>query len=102
MAQLNFNQFFNLLNGEPYTDIPAPVSYNFQDYTNQITSSPVNNREDSGGWQLRPLGFDDMAQASGEDVCKHLLHLRKQGHNPTRLGNPLSDEEFKNYTGQTW
>jgi len=41
----NFCQFWNRLNGEPYTDgVPAPVKYDLADF-----------QTNSAGWELKPL-----------------------------------------------
>lgn len=92
----NFKDFFDRINGESYTDIPPPVKYNFQNYTD----SPVNGTE-SGPWALTPLQDEDMASAAAEDVVDNYIKMHK-GKNPLRLGDPMSDSEFKKFMGQGW
>lgn len=86
-----FCQFWNRINGEPYTDgVPPPVQYELQTMDLNV-----------GGAELQSLSQEDMGQAAAEDVVKHYMKMHK-GKNPARLGKPMSDEELKKFFGQTW
>lgn len=98
---MNFCQFWNRINGEPYKDVPPPVNYKLSDYTSQITSSPLNNVEGSGGYQLRPIADEDQARYAADDVVSY-YGMWHGGKNPLALGGPMSDEEFKRHYGHTW
>lgn len=97
----NFCQFWNQINGEPYHNVPPPVNYNLASYTQAITTSPLNNVEGKSTYELRPITHEDMGSASAEDVVNN-YRLMHGGKNPCRLGDPMSDEEFKRFYGQTW
>jgi len=43
---------------------------------------------------LTPITHEDTATTAAEDVIQHFRRLKAMGHNPTRLGPPMSDEEF--------
>jgi hypothetical protein len=97
---MNFYDFYEKLQGEPYSDerTPPPVPYKFADYRDQISSSNSFNDE-SGDYSLRPLDVDDMARYATKDVEDHLNTLKKTGWNPTKLGSQMSDEEFQKHYG---
>jgi hypothetical protein len=98
---LNFNQFFNLLNGEPYETVPAPTSYNLGDYAKEITTSPVNNQDgENSTWALRPIQDEDMHTTSAKDVEAHFAKLKASGFNPSGLGPPMTDADLRRYAGQ--
>jgi hypothetical protein len=97
MVRLNFCQFYNMINGEPYHDVPPPTKYNFASYADQITTSPISNVE-GGGHQLRPLTDEDTARYAADDVTAHYLAMHA-GESPCRLGDPLTDEEFRQFLG---
>lgn len=97
---LNFYQFFNKINGEPYVDIQPPVKYDFQDYGNNLTNSPINGIE-GGTHELRPLTDEDMGRYAADDVINHYYQMH-QGKNPLRLGDPMSDDQFKKFCGMGW
>jgi hypothetical protein len=82
--------------------VPPPIRYNFLDYASQVSRDSLGNVENSSSWKLKPLSQEDMARYSCDDVAKHIERLKDSGHNPTKIGEPLSDEEFKRYIGQTW
>lgn len=98
---MNFYQFWDKLNGKPYENVPEPTPYAFNDYVKDMTKTPVNGTE-NGTWDLMPLTQDDMKQAASDDVADHIEQLRKSGHNPTRLGKPMTDEEFAKFYGKGW
>lgn len=88
---MNFCQFWNKLNGEPYTDgVPAPVQYDIGTLSGDFSSH-----------ELRPLQPEDMSQASAEEVAANYVKLHN-GKNPCRLGREMTDEELKKFYGQTW
>ena len=86
----NFDQFFNKVNGEMYKDVPPPVHYQLADYGISPSS-----------YHLKPLTDEDMARYGAEDVANHYSDLH-QGKNPTRIGDPMSDSDFKKFFGHTW
>lgn len=93
----NFCQFWNRLNGEPYTDgVPAPVKYDLATMDVGQVCGTTN-----GSHELRPLADEDMGTYAADDVVAHYVALHK-GKNPLRLGDPMSDEELKKFYGQTW
>lgn len=96
---LNFCQFYNLLNGEPYHDVPPPVHYKLANM--DVTQSALNNVEGESSYELRPLAHEDMCRYAADDVAAHYHQLHK-GKNPCRLGKPMTDGEFKKFLGQTW
>lgn len=84
----NFCQFWNKVNGEPYTDgVPAPTEYK------------LNDIGKSGGHELTPLTDEDMFRYSDDDVAAEMEKMKTSGFNPTKLGAPMSDEEFNNFHG---
>lgn len=89
---MDFYQFYNKINGVPYSDpaTPPPSSYNFLDYAKQLTNSPINGIE-GGTYELTPLSQEDMSRYADEDVVTNI--------NTTQLGEPLDDEAFKKYHG---
>ena len=85
----NFYQFWNKLNGEPYTDgVPPPVEYKIQ---------PMETGDSS--YELKPLTDEDMARYSDEDVAAEMERKKAAGFNPCKLGPPMSDEEFHKFYG---
>lgn len=95
---MTFEQFYDRLNGKMYAKVPPPVPYKFADYA--VTNrSPINDAQTSHG--LRPLSDEDMARYAADDVIAHYAQLHG-GRNPARLGDPMSDHEFKKFMGQTW
>ncbi len=87
---MNFYQFYDLLNGKPYQNVPPPVKYSFKGYMDAVSNgSPAGNSEDAD-YNLKPLSFDDMARCAADDVPVH---------NTTRLGDPMSDEELHAHYG---
>ena len=88
-----FLQFWDRVNGEPYKNgVPEPVKYNFA----QMNFSRI------GGAELKSLEDSDICTTSAEDVENHLDKMKKDGINPTRLGDPMTDDEFKKFMGHTW
>lgn len=86
----NFCQFWNKINGEPYTDgVPAPVEYKIQD----MDIEGINQ------FDLKPLSDEDMAQVSDEEVKAQMELKKKMGWNPTRLGPPMSDDALHKHYG---
>jgi hypothetical protein len=83
----NFYRFWNKVNGEPYQDIPPPTKYSFQ------------NMGYEQGHELKPLSHEDMARYATDDVEQLELEKARLGINPTRLGKPMSDEEFHRFYG---
>ena len=110
---LNFYQMNLLLEEDRsiYTDprVPPPPQYNLADYMSQITSHPdricgVHEKEYSHA--LRPIEPDDMCRYAAPDYDSVPFQFAPYGWAPegnnTRLGKPLSDEEWKKYTGIAW
>jgi hypothetical protein len=94
---MNFCQFWNAINGEPYADgTPEPVQYNLK----KMMDSPVNDME-SGSYELRPLQPEDMMRYGADDVADHYAKLHN-GKNPMLLGKEMTDDEFKKFYGHTW
>lgn len=92
---MSFYDLYNKINGgEPSK---FGVQYDLEDYTKQLTSSPVNGTED-GTWALTPLTQDDMSRYAADDVVDAYTKMH-QGKNPLGLGDPLDDEGMKQYTG---
>jgi hypothetical protein len=92
----NFCQFWNAVNGEPYTDgVPPPVKYDIAD----LTTGPINGTED-GSYELRPITDEDTARYAAPDVIAAYVQMHDK--NPLRLGDPMSDDEFKKFYGHTW
>ena len=48
-------------------------------------------------WQGKKLTADDMSQASEEDLVQQTLEKKRLGINPTKLGEPMSDEELADF-----
>jgi hypothetical protein len=94
---MNFCQFWNAINGEPYHDIPPPVKYNLKTLGDETSYANVEN----GQSQLRPLTHEDMGRYAADDVVAHYVKMHN-GKNPMSLGEPLTDSEFKDFLGQTW
>lgn len=87
----NFCQFWDRLNGEPYKDgVPPPTEYKLQDMD-------INTGDDHA--KLTPLSPEDTARYSDEDVRKDMERKKSLGFNPTKLGDPMSDEEFQKFMG---
>lgn len=80
---MNFHQF--------YSKVAPPVEYKLKDF--EIPT---------GDHHLKPLNHEDMGRYAAEDVTAHLMKLKELGFNPMKLGEPMSDEEFKKFHGQTW
>ena len=83
---MNFYQFNDKLNGEPEVD-PDPVDPPLK---NTFWNFPFN----TSGHELTPLTPDDMKTASREDG---LDWLKKHGKNATKLGDPMTDDEFNKH-----
>jgi len=91
---LSFYDFYNVMNGGK----PAkPLHYDLEDYTKQITNSPVNGME-GGTWELTPLEGEDFARYSHDDVVDAYTKIH-QGKSPTALGEPLDDAGMSKYAG---
>lgn len=95
----SFCKFWDKVNGEMYKNVPPPVKYNMKNYLDSITSSPVNGTEDGSTSELKPLTMDDMASYARSDVEEWYA---KYGTNTTKLGPPMTDQEFKQHYGHTW
>lgn len=93
---INFYDYCNKINGEPYVRIAPPVAYRFQDYCD---SKSMGNTE-NGNHELRPLSDDDLKRYAADDVVQHYSKMHDK--NPQSLGDPMSDEEFKKFHGHTW
>jgi hypothetical protein len=74
----NFCQLWNRLDGEEPED---------------------ENQKPDNGYGLKPLNPEDMAITSMDDVAAELERKKKLGWNPTKLGDPMSDEEFQKFHG---
>lgn len=92
---VSFYDMWDRLNGKPYEDVPPPSQYKLADY--DITTNPINGTE-SGGYELRPLDQSDMARYASDDVVNHYVQMH-QGKNPTRLGEPMTDLQFRQFMG---
>lgn len=82
-------------------NFPPPVKYNLQNYMNQISSNPGQD------YQLRPFSMEDMATTAKPEYdmpqeIKQWGWTPQYENNPTKLGKPLTDEEFKKHMGITW
>jgi len=87
----NFCKFWDRLNGEPYKDgVPPPTEYKLQ-------SMDFNTGDDHA--TLKPLSDEDTARYSDEDVRADMERKKALGWNPTKLGKPMSDEEFHKFHG---
>ncbi len=93
----NFCQFWNAINGEPYHDVPPPVRYDMK----PLVTGQINGTEEGSTYELRPLSHEDTASYAADDVVAHYSTMHN-GKNPRRLGEPLSDAEFKKFLGHTW
>lgn len=95
---MNFYQFYNVLNGESYSDprVP-PKEYDFLDYAKMISNGSKIAGTEENNWQLTPLEQDDMKTSAAEDVADAYVKIHKK--NPLSIGDPLSDEEFRKYQG---
>lgn len=91
MTDISFSNFMN--RKEDPIDVPPPVGYNLDQ---------MDIKGLTGGADLTPLSADDFGVASRDDVNKHIERLKELGHNPTKLGGEMSDEEFKKFHGINW
>ena len=84
---MNFYQFYDKLNGEPYSDErdPSPVKYNFWDYPFQTS-----------GHELKPLTQDDIKTTSAKDAAEWYA---KHGKDTTKLGDQMTDDELRKFGG---
>jgi hypothetical protein len=98
---LSFQQFWDRINGPMYQDVPPPVKYDLADYGGNLTGSPINGTEGGASHELRPLSHEDMCRYGADDVADHYTRMHA-GRNPSGLGKPLTDEEFKKFLGQSW
>lgn len=72
---------------------PPPVEYDLAPY--QITSNMDNmNTEKNGNWELTPIAHAEIASVEkvGEWMSKH-------GRNTTKMGKPMTDDEFNAHYG---
>jgi hypothetical protein len=95
----SFHQFWDKINGKMYKNIPPPAKYNFANYTDGLTTSPLNGCEGESSYTLRPISDEDMASYARDDVEEW---YRKYGTNTTKLGPEMTDAEFKRFYGHTW
>jgi len=56
-------------------------------------------QESENDYDLKPLNPEDMAITHMDDVAAELERKKKLGWNPTKLGDPMSDEEFQKFHG---
>lgn len=93
MTDISFSNYCDRINGKCYTDgVPEPVEY-------ELAKMDLKN---VGGAELTPLSDEDMATHSRDDVVKEMEKMKQAGYNPTRLGEPMTDSDFKKFMGQTW
>jgi hypothetical protein len=72
---------------------PPPVEYDLADY--QITADmDTINTEKNGRWDLTPIPDLGIASQSAQADW-----MTKHGKNTTKLGKPMSDEEFQAHYG---
>lgn len=90
MTDISFNNFKN--RKENPNEVPPPVRYDLK----PMEFSKV------GGSELTPITDDDLATVHMDDLTKRLEDMKQAGYNPTKLGEPMSDEEFKRFHGITW
>ena len=90
MTDISFNNFKN--RKENPDVVPPPVHYDLK----PMEFSRV------GGAELTPISDEDLATVHMDDLTKHLEDMKQAGYNPTKLGGPMSDEEFKRFHGITW
>lgn len=97
---MNFYKLFNKLQGKPYSDSDStpPTESELLNYTDTISNNSSFSGTEDGGYELRPLTDDDMKRYATDDVVDAYYKLHK-GKNPTKLGDPMSDDEFKKYHG---
>ena len=50
-------------------------------------------------YELKPLSDEDMATTSAEEIQADMEKKKALGINPTKLGKPMSDEEFQKFHG---
>jgi len=70
----------------------------FYQLRNLIEPDPEAEAE-GGSYELKPLSDEDMATTSAEDIQADMERKKAQGFNPTKLGKPMSDEEFQKFHG---
>lgn len=87
----SFYQFWDQINGK--VDLP-PQKYRFQNYMD-MSNSPLNGSEE-GTAKLSPLSDDDMKRYAASDVVDW---YSKYGKNLNKLGQELSDEEYRKFQG---
>jgi hypothetical protein len=83
---MNFFKFFDKLNSKQIGQNPG--SPNLKDMELK-----------TGGYELKPLGDEDMARAAAKDVEKAMWDKAAAGVNNTRLGEPMTDEELRKFMG---
>lgn len=96
----SFIDFCTQINGEMYKNVPPPVAYDLEDFASTLTSSPINGTE-TGSHELIPLTDEDMARYGADDVSQHYAHMHN-GQSPSRIGEPMTDSEFKKFMGHSW
>ncbi len=95
----SFLQFWDQINGKPYTDgVPPPVKYDMGNYMD-MTTSPLNGSEEGSTYELRPITDDDMKTHAADDVVNW---YKKHGMDSRKLGPEMTDDEFRRFYGQTW
>lgn len=92
----SFHAFWDRINGKMYRK-GGPTQYDTVDYAKTLTPNPINNVE-GGNHNLRLLSQEDMGRYAADDVTAHYLQMHSK--NPLRLGDPMSDMEFKKFYGQ--
>jgi hypothetical protein len=98
---VNFYDFYDKVNGPLYKDgTPPPVKYEFGNYLDLISNNPrMNGTEEDSTYELKPLDLDDMKRYAADDVVDAYAKIHN-GKNPNRLGDPMTDSEFKKFTGR--
>lgn len=124
---MNFYQFYDKLHGnKPYEGLPTdecPVFPRFMDYLKLITNGSKVMTADQGDWTFKDITDEDTARYGAYDVMKnqeemaHYHKLNQQRHaavarqaggkmkffSPTvNLGEPMSDQEYRDFMGITW
>ena len=59
----------------------------------------IDPEAENQSYELKPLSPEDMATTSAEDIAADMEKKKALGINPTKLGKPMSDEEFQKFHG---
>ena len=59
----------------------------------------IDPKSEDDGYELKPLSDEDMSTTSAEEIQADMEKKKALGINPTKLGKPMSDEEFQKFHG---